>query len=179
MHVLRAALPLCILASVACDPEEPQPPPPTGCVINDQPSFELGTGDTVFEPLLEGADLSMISGPQGGCHFWLSVRTLGFAERRLNIRYDVKYADTGTTTGSRSSLRVRLRPVEGRTDGRCEYVGYTAFLVRPWVFRDREVDLDIDVTDDLGKSASTVRRVTARWPEAVPGIPEDDLCGAR
>jgi len=168
------------IAALACDPA-PEPPPitPTGCPINDNPSFELGTGEASFEAIRDGQELSMIPGPQGGCHFWLSVRTLGFAERRLNIRYDVQYAATGTTTGSQSSLRVRLRPVEGDTDGRCEYVGYTAFLIRPWVFRAREVALDVIVTDDLGRSATTSKRVMARWPEFVQDIPEDDWCGAR
>jgi hypothetical protein len=121
----------------------------------------------------------MISGPQGGCHFWLSVRTDGFAQRRFDIQYNVLYADSSTTTGSRSSQKVKLSLREEDPAGACEYFGYFAYLIEPWKFIDREVKIEVTVVDDLGKSASLSRTVWARWPEDQPGRPTEDLCGER
>ena len=148
------------------------------CLIHETPSFELGTGESQFEALEEGQDLSMVSGPQGGCHFWLAVRSDGFADRLFDIQYDIRFANTGTTTGSRYSQKVRLTPTSAK-DGRCEFYGYTAFLVRPWLLEDRELDIRVTVVDDLGRSEEVRRKVTGRWPAAVPGVPRDDLCGRR
>jgi hypothetical protein len=146
--------------------------------VHDAPSFELGTGATKFEPLADGQDLQMAAGSQGGCHFWLSVRTDGFAQRRFNVAYDVRHAATGTPTGSRSSLKVKLNPILGG-EGRCEFVGYTAFLIEPWRFEDRRVRIDVNVEDDLGRRSNASREVIARWPDPIAGRPTDELCGMR
>jgi hypothetical protein len=164
------------LALAACDPVDP--PEPTSCSTFEGADFELGTGERNFVPLQEGQELTMISGPQGGCHFWLSIRTDGFAARRLDIQYDVVFADSSTTTGSRSSRKVRLNLIEDGS-GRCEHIAYPAVLIQPWYFRDREVRIEVTLLDDLGRSARTSVRVLARWPEDQDGRPSEDLCGAR
>lgn len=162
----------------ACGGSDPDPTPPAGCTVHDTPTFELGTGDVSFSPLTDGQDLMMSTGTQGGCHFWLAVRTDGFAERRLNIRYEVFYADTGASTGSASNLNVRLK---ARADvvGQCEYVRYFGYLIKPWEFEDARVRIDVRLTDDLGRSSMQSTTVVARWPADVAGTPRDDLCGPR
>ena len=178
MMTIKLLVSLCLLAFlVACGPAEP-PEPPAHCITHDSPSFDLGTGEADFEPLIEGQDLQMVSGPQGGCHFWLSVHTDGFAERRFDIKYHVLYADSSTTTGSRSSQKVKLNLREDGS-GRCFYIGYYAILIEPWKFRDKRVRVDVTVVDDLGLSAETSVEVVARWPEEQEGRSSDDLCGKR
>lgn len=148
--------------------------PPVDCPTHDQATFELGTGETGFEPLADGDALPIISGPQGGCHFWFSVRTDGFAQRRFLVRYEVKFTESGTTTGSRSRFTVRLRPDE-TSPGICQYTGLTAFLIEPWRFAGDRVTLEVEVTDDEGRTASAARDVVADWPEELP----DEACGPR
>jgi hypothetical protein len=148
--------------------------PPPECPTHDGATFELGTGDTAFEPLVEDQDLAITPGPQGGCHFWLAVRTAGFAQRRFKIQYEVFFADSSTTTMSRSTFTVRLRQVPEMPD-LCEQVGVTAFLIEPWRFEDRSVRIDVNVTDDEGRTDSESRTVVARWPSSLP----DNGCGER
>jgi len=37
------------------------------------PSLEIGTGSTKFEPLVEGGEILIVQGPQGGYHFFGSL----------------------------------------------------------------------------------------------------------
>ena len=46
-----------------------------GCILDEAPGVEIGTGEIAFEPLLPGQDLEVIRGPQGGYHFLVSLRT--------------------------------------------------------------------------------------------------------
>lgn len=41
------------------------------------PAIEIGTGDVEFEPLRDGDECLIIFGPQGGYHFWASMRVQG------------------------------------------------------------------------------------------------------
>ena len=147
------------------------------CPIHDAPTFELGTGALAFTPLIEGQELRMASGPQGGCHLWLAFLTDGYAERLFQIEYDLQYADTGAEI-IRSRQSVRLAPAEG-SPGRCTYAGFTAFLIQPWNVEDQRVRIAVTATDDLGRSGMALRTVLARWPEEVPGRPRESLCGPR
>ena len=169
-----------LAAACAPPPASPASPdsaePGSGCPANGAPKFELGTGVDAFEPLAAGQDLKMVPGPQGGCHFWVAVQTNGFVERRFTIRYDVAFADTGASTGARSGQRVHLEPCEERA-GWCEFVGFVAYLVRPWEIEDHPVRIDVEVQDDLERVAVASQTVVARWPEPVTGEPTELLCG--
>jgi hypothetical protein len=180
---LKASWPkICvsITLSVACacgSTPDPDPPdsgtePTTVCPTNSSPTFELGTGAERFEPLTDGQTLKMATGPQGGCHFWLAVRTNGFAERLFDIQYELFYADTGMSTDSKSSSKVRLR--ESGMTGVCEYYGYTAFIVRPADVVGKRIRIDVKVTDDLMKTAMMSKTVVAALPDVMP-----ELCMVR
>ncbi|MEQ9495421.1 MAG: hypothetical protein RIT81_01150 [Deltaproteobacteria bacterium] len=146
------------------------------CSAQMNPSYELGTGESSFEPLVDGQDLFFAPGPQGGCHFWLGVRTTGFPSRGTKLRYEVVYADTGTTTMSRSSFAIALEPVDGEEV--CESFGLTGFLIQPWKFEDARVEIRTEVwyepTSTTKVSATASKTVMARWPGDDP-----NLCGSR
>jgi hypothetical protein len=150
---------------------------PRRCPVRDDPSFELGTGADAFAPLVEGRDLPLIAGPQGGCHLWLSFRTDGFSESRFNVGYELIHADSMISL-QRSEGSLRLSPAAGMP-GRCEYVGFTAFVLEPWNVDDQLVRLGVEVTDDLGRSADTTRLIRVVWPPDAPGRRREDLCGRR
>ncbi len=164
------------LVSLACgDPTELPPDSSTVvCPTHDRAQFELGTGETSFVRITDEGPLAITSGPQGGCHFFVAVRTDGFAERRLRVEYEVFYADGGESTGSASVFTLRL---EGAPDhpGQCQALGITAFLIQPWKFENQRVRLAVTVTDDEGRTATEMKTVIAEWPSTLGS----EACGPR
>lgn len=144
------------------------------CPTHAGAHFELGTGEKSFIAIEDEGPLAITPGPQGGCHFYLSLITDGFAERRFRVQYEVFRADTNESTGSSSVFTLRLHPSVGRP-GACETVGITAFLIRPWSFENERVRVRVDVTDDEGRTASVEKIVVADWPTELPA----DACGPR
>lgn len=177
---MRSRLGLALLTSLAaCGPSTVTPPDAgVACEAEDNPTFELGTGESAFASIVDGQDLDMVPGPQGGCHFWLAVRTRGFPGRGTKLRYEVVFADTGTTTQSFSSFQIGLEPVEGET-GVCEHYGTTGFLIEPWKFVDREVEIQAKVWWEPrpGQEIASMdsRNVVGRWPAGG----DDSACGIR
>ncbi len=50
----------------------------TACpVVDEEPAVEIGTGELDFESLVEGQELAIIEGPQGGFHLLSAIRTKG------------------------------------------------------------------------------------------------------
>lgn len=149
---------------------------PSSCKSTPSPTFELGTGVSAFEPIVDGQDLEYAPGSQGGCHFWLAVRTRGFPSRGTKLRYEVVFADTGTTTMSRSSFAIPLNATDDPEV--CEHYGATAFLVRPWTYEDRRVRIETEVWYEPASgqkiAATASKEVVARWPGSDPR-----LCGPR
>ena len=172
---VRLLAPLLTIQLIACG--DGTGGPDTGvdvdCPTHDAPSFELGTGQLEYQPITDGQALSISPGAQGGCHFFVAVRTDGFAERRFQVQYEVFYEDNSSTS-SRSSFTVRLHPAEGMP-GKCENVGITAFLIQPWNLEDDRLILEVNVEDDLGRTASQRKTVIADWPADLP----EDGCGPR
>jgi hypothetical protein len=49
-----------------------------GCAAEPpEPAVDLGTGEVAFQPLVEGGEILVVHGPQGGYHLLGSVRTVG------------------------------------------------------------------------------------------------------
>lgn len=59
-------------------------------------SFELGSGETCFEPLVDGATVPLISGPQGGYHLWVAVGCSDCAAQ-VSLEWGVRDPATGET----------------------------------------------------------------------------------
>ena len=47
------------------------------CEIPVEPSVQIGTGDSMFEPLVDGDEITVIQGPQDGYHVLGSVLVTG------------------------------------------------------------------------------------------------------
>jgi hypothetical protein len=174
---MRRVVPLLALFVIACGEGTTATDSgvdPLECPTHDGASFELGTGQLEYQPLADGQLLPISPGPQGGCHFFLSVITDGFAERRFKLQYEVFFADSSTTTGSRSSFTVRLRSAEGMP-GKCQHLGTTAFLIQPWFLENERLMVEVNVEDDEGRKATRQKTVIAQWPDDLP----DDACGQR
>lgn len=67
-----------LLASLlACGGDKDEPNTPEEKIPQLPPEIELGTGETAFEPIVDGQDLYYIRGPQGGYHFITSMLVQG------------------------------------------------------------------------------------------------------
>ncbi len=159
---------LLILVS-ACAPSGAEPDAGSGCPTHDAPSFEVGTGDAEFTAISEGMPLPMARGIQGGCHFWLALRTDGFADRGAEVRYEIFDAASGQSTGSTAAMQLRLTPSPSAL-GRCEYVGYTAFIRDPAAIAGTRVRIEVKLRDALGQSSVVSHEVLATWPEPDPSV---------
>ncbi len=67
LPLVRQALPLLIAVAAACSASVDSPDA-------GPPSLELGTGTRDFEPLSDGDSIFIVQGPQGGYHFFGSLR---------------------------------------------------------------------------------------------------------
>lgn len=108
-----------VVAAASCTPEEG----PSLVAIPDTPPslrVAVGTGESSFEDVAEGADVWLAYGNQGGWHVWTAVKEhdLSVTEARINLRS--RFED-GSVAGDPSSVAVRLGDVEARASTRgCE-----------------------------------------------------------
>ncbi|WP_437274436.1 hypothetical protein WME90_24625 [Sorangium sp. So ce375] len=85
-----------------------------GCRLPDEPAvFEIGTGETCFESIEDGATLPVMAGPQGGYHLWFAVGCSDCGAR-ARVRYSVKDPATGDLfpSGVPQEGMIELRPGE-------------------------------------------------------------------
>ena len=66
-----------------------------GCSTEGPPTIVLGTGFFEFEPLKDNGSVSIVRGPQGGYHIWISVRGRYIAPESLKLCLTLDLADTG------------------------------------------------------------------------------------
>ncbi len=104
-----------LLALTACGPERVElPAPDAGATRPDAgaspadagtprpdsgvlPTLEVGTGFEAFEPIVDGAALPLVQGPQGGTiggsHFWVALRATGVVARGATLAVRVALED--------------------------------------------------------------------------------------
>ncbi|WP_437629944.1 hypothetical protein [Sorangium sp. So ce854] len=134
-----------------------------GCAGGDEPpaqgTAELGTGEWQFEPLVDGQEVELAHGAQGGWHLWTSVRTLGLEPEGVQLEVTTTVLDDpASATTSRG--RIELTELE---DGRCELIGWPAVLREPACAIGRPLRIRAVVTDARGTVATGERRVRPRW----------------
>jgi len=152
-------------------------------VCDETPAIYIGTGEEAFEPLSEGDEVPIISGPQGGWHIWQSIETYNLgviADTHLSITL----ASTGETVSDGRYLVGLLEDEE--MECRNYYFGLFGFLdIDDLAYKDcdtppellgyREVCLNVEVTDEHGVEASDSRCVLA-VPWTGDDTPIDDIC---
>ena len=149
------------LGFVACSGE-----PDAAELPGPEPVCTLGAGSTIFEPLTDGDELAIVSGPQGGFHVWGTFRASGIepgdfgsTENPTNPTtvFSV-HRDNGDRVGGTSSLRQGLKQ---RSDGTLELVGEPVILgiASPEQLAGKIVDLSVEIVDSDGVEARDERSV--------------------
>lgn len=143
------------------------------CADDGPIDLRLGTGVAAFEPLLDGQDLVLARGIQGGCHLWLAADVTGFRPEVVEAQYEVFEGPQRLATGV---SRARVRDLGAG----CGFVGWPAILEAPWLLEDRSVRVRLTITQDDGlRTADDEATVVVRWPADVPGEDPDLACGPR
>lgn len=149
--------------------------PPDASACRGAPtSLELGTGTDSslrnYRALLDGADVYLVPGPQGGQHIWMALRGRGFDPTLPRIELRAYRPSDDALIGR---LRIRLPMVTAPEDP-----SLLALPSQTLVVDDRayctvlgaEVRLELDF-DDLHGRCQTLRR-TVRLADIDPGAPD-------
>ncbi len=159
--VVRTLVVATALVAIACA-DDPQPEPL-------DPAVTLGGGIDSFESITDGDDVFIVQGPQGGFHFFGSVRMQGIDPgdpEDLSDPSNPTTSFTVTVAGSRvdanaSNYTQGLDPAAASRT--YEMVGRLVILdiQQDDELADTEVVFRVQVTDTRGNSASDQRTLTA------------------
>ena len=167
-HLLLPSLVLGLaaLTSYGCA----SPPPTTDAATDDRPSpvdpsLEIGTGQSAWESLLDGAPIELIHGPQGGYHLFARIR-----EQRLGgdvqVTFRVTPAEGGEPVNDPAD-RIRLLEGRGLLRTGAGWESSSALLVILTRIRShsevvgRRFVLEASVAPTGSTAVSTVRRTVA------------------
>jgi hypothetical protein len=112
----------------------------------------------LYEPLLDGAPVDVVLGPQGGFHIWTSVRVHDPVLDVARIDLSARFAEDGRPVGNASSITAALAAVAGAR----EHAGMTSFVEDPRFVRGRVVILHADVSVQDGRRGFAERAVIPR-----------------
>lgn len=132
-------------------------------------ALTIGTGEAAFAPLADGQEVSLVRGSQGGHHAWVSLRASGMTSEYglVEIRWEDLSGNRETLEGSPVRLRfAELEPEEtdpAHVDPEVrELVGYPGVVAQPGCWLDRDVRLEVRLTDAMGAVAEDARIVVLR-----------------
>lgn len=94
----------------------------------EQASIEIGTGTWRFEPLVDGQEIPLVHGAQGGWHFWLAVRAHGITSDAGSLTFERQPADESAAPTT-TSVGVHFDPEDA--EGGRNYLGWPEILGSP------------------------------------------------
>lgn len=128
------------------------------------PSLEIGTGVDRFEELVEGQEIEIILGPQGGgrwggFHVWHGVKTQGFDPEGIMLSFRTYLADTREEIASQER-RANLIPLDGTS--------YVAYGIAPPFLdcckaEDQDIILAVEIRDATGRTGTSEKQAHATY----------------
>lgn len=128
----------------------------SGCAAADagppgEASLEVGTGTARFAPVLDGEEVPLVRGAQGGWHLWVSVRATGLDTGVGSLEIEHGPAD-GSSAPEVSRVGVTFDPPDAQ--GRRVTLGWQAILPDPSCAVGRLHRVRVTVTTATGQRAS-------------------------
>ena len=142
------------------------------------PAVQVGTGQTDYLPLTDGAMVQAEQGPQGGHHIWIAVRQQNLKQAGSTTTITSVQPGTGLA-GPRMAFVFTFEPDQGSF---CKLYGlryqldldgtdYHLFLGQP-------LDVTVVIADSSGGSGTGVAHInvapTLLCPPGIPGCPGGD-----
>ncbi|WP_437681839.1 hypothetical protein [Sorangium sp. So ce131] len=155
-----------------------------GCRPPDNPAvFEIGTGETCFTRVEDGATLPVMAGPQGGYHLWLAVGCRA-CDATIRLRYAVKDPATGDLFPSTAAQEGMVPLGAGefrRAAGLPALLPGGVWAPDAVLAEGTRVLLEAEVRDDSGATQHAARvevvlGATEVW--SPPCNPDPETCGA-
>jgi len=133
---------ILVLALLGCGPPEP--------------TVDIGTGESSFEPLTDGQDVTLVRGSQGGHHMWMSLRVDGLDPQKVWLDADVEL----------EGERFRSRNITALTsEGDQDYlVGWPLVMTDPARVDGKVVKILVTLTDQDGNVADATINVRPHLP---------------
>jgi hypothetical protein len=124
-------------------------------------SLAIGGGITAYEPIDDGAELTLVMGPQGGYHVDITFRACGIVPMDARLRVDGFDAETGREVAFEIDRILTERRVRIEDDGCWTRVGDLLVfdVLMPSEIVGREVRVDARVVAEDGTTASTTRSI--------------------
>tara|TARA_B100001750_G_scaffold225215_1_gene216885 strand:- start:205 stop:669 length:465 start_codon:yes stop_codon:yes gene_type:complete len=126
--------------------------------------LEVGTGEAAFEAVVDGQEVPLIFGPQGGHHVWVSFR--GADAPAGDALLDLDVVPLGEVDPPPRSAPVRVRPSPAATGW--EYIGWPAILPDASCFVGVPLSIEATLTFADGSVGSDTMVVVPA--EGAPGL---------
>ncbi len=148
-----------------------------GCSWASQPGIDAGGGGDLGPPSLEigGADDSglgfvswrdgtakptIIRGPQGGQHVWVSAHAHGLWKQKILLTVNMHDEQTGVLVEPGEVSRILNLTPYGDFDA---YEGFTAYVSAPCAIANRLIRVEMLASDLYGVATSDSAVVTPQW----------------
>lgn len=131
-----------------------------GCANDAAPkegTLELGSGESEFAPIEDGAHVDLVRGAQGGYHVWLSMRATGLAPKNVRTHVTAE-RDADDLMLSESRVALQFTPVAAETPT-IEFAGWPTILTMPACAVGQLLRIHVELQDAEGARAAATRFV--------------------
>lgn len=118
----------------------------------------LGTGEFEYEAVVDGQDLPIVAGPQGGYHVWLGFLARGVVKHCV-VQTDLTRVEDEAVIGNPLFFEADL--FEASEAGWLQYAGLPLQFV-PEDAEDQLIRVDVTITDDEDDTATASMQVVPR-----------------
>jgi len=103
---------------------------------------------------------TIIMGPQGGQHVYVSVRVAALWPKKIRMGVEMRDAQTGEVV---KPGRIEITSSLKADEAWMAYAGMTAFVKEPCKISDRKMKVHLDVSDLYGVKATDDAVITPHW----------------
>lgn len=121
-----------------------------------EPTLALGLGEDTFVPLVDGGDIPMQLGPQGGYHIWMGIRTQNLHQSGSQTSIAITAEDGSVEIGT----QLWANALVPASEGACEIIGLQYYTPSKYweplailEIVDLPVRVDAQVVDERGDVA--------------------------
>ena len=129
---------------------------------------ELGTGTWRFEPLVDGQEVDMVRGAQGGWHIWLGLRATDFDADRALTKIEMQPADESAEP---QQVEAELYLGSPDDEGRRTLLGWPAIIADPACAVGEMMRVSVEV-----ESIDGTPRIDERYVILAPGADPPGPC---
>ena len=137
------------------------PPPEMDAGPPVEAMLEVGGGEGLFAPVMDGDTMSLVSGCQGSQHVWVALRAWGIERRGTIIDLELVRDRDELVVSQTFRVRISFQPVDG--EDYMDLAGLTLIVEDPDLALEEDLTLRATVTDTNGVEVVDERSVHIAW----------------